>query len=253
MRSVIAGIIFLIPFLAVSGTEMDSLFRLSNELYMEGKYEDALMAYEKLEEEGYRSPVLYYNLGNAYFKTNRLAPAIWSYEKALLLDPGNEDIRYNIELVNTRLKDKINALPSIFLKRWFENLVASGGSNFWAIAGGLIFILMLVLLFYYFRSHSYLTKRSSFFAALLCFVIMILFIAFSFFQKRMLTDNPYAILYEPVVNVKSAPSATSTDLFVLHEGMKVEVLNEVHSYSQIRIPNGNRGWIPTEHLKMLSF
>lgn len=248
---VLVSLYFAYP--GVSGSEFDSLFQVANAHYTQASYEEAQVLYEQLAEEGYKVHALYYNLGNSYYKTNRLAQAVWAYERALLLNPGDDNIRYNLGLVNAQLKDDVQVLPVFFLKRWFYRLIQWRSSNFWAFWSLLFFVFAVGALFFYFYSSRVTLIRAAFFSSILLLLMSAFLLWFAFRQKQMLLHNPYAILYEPVVNVKSAPSQTSTDLFVLHEGIKVEVLNEVQAFSLIRLTDGNQGWLPSAFLQPVGF
>ncbi len=223
----------------------------ANQMYRNGEYQKAATMYERIAKNGYESPALYYNLGNANFKLRNLPASILNYERARRLLPHDDDIQYNLRLCNLRVVDKIDALPSLFFVEWwraFMNLFSSDG---WAMLGivslWLTVICGAVLTFL----QSNILRR----IVLLATMVGLLSSICSFIgvaqRSHPEQSEQVAIIFSPTVSVKSAPDAQATDLFVLHEGVKVELIDKVAEWNKIRLPDGKIGWILAEALQVI--
>ena len=133
MRKIVAIIaIFSIAFSAFASAD-DSLMRQGNTAYQNGDYELAIDCYQEIIQHGNEGAILYYNLGNAYFKAKQTPEALLWYERALRLDPSNEDIKHNIAYANLQITDKIEVLPELFIVRWWNGLSQSMTATAWAV------------------------------------------------------------------------------------------------------------------------
>jgi tetratricopeptide (TPR) repeat protein len=212
---------------------------------------EAIKLYEKIVDNGFESPSLYYNLGNAYFRNNENAEAILYYEKALKLAPNNADIKHNIEIVNNRLVDKVEKVPELFYKRWWKYLVNIMSVDAFATFNISLLTLALLLFALYIAIPALLLRKISFWSGLgLLFIFSIGLVAASQ-RNHYLENNHEAIVFEPTVNIKSSPDENSKDIFVLHEGTKVTLLDEVAEWQEIRISNGSIGWIKASDLRKI--
>ena len=218
--------------------------------YASEQYGAAIEIYESLLKNYGASAELYYNLGNSYYKTGRIAQAILNYERALLIKPGDGDIRFNLELARLQT-DKIEPLQEFFLKKWFraaQNLI---GVDAWAtvgIAGFLLFICCLVLFF--FSKWMYL-KKMGFYLGILLFVLVIAANLFGYNQKNELENRRAAIVFSPTVTAKSSPDNSGTDLFLLHEGTKVFIRNTLGDWKEIMLEDGHIGWIQKKDIVII--
>ncbi|MCK9220504.1 MAG: tetratricopeptide repeat protein [Bacteroidales bacterium] len=221
-----------------------TLIAKGNKAYAVGAYTDAAATYEKVVAMGLESPDLYYNLGNAYFKMNDFAKAILWYERAQRLEPGNEDIDFNLKVANNKIADKIEPLPELFYKRWFTGLVHSFSVDAWAWMGIIFLVLALSAGALYLISRILFLRKAGFWIGLilLFFSIFSLFLAWS--GNVFLKSDQEAIIFTPTITIKSSPDDKSTDLFVLHEGAKVQLLDNISGWYEIRIANGSVGWLP---------
>jgi len=226
-------------------TEMQNLLQQANQLYADNQYNAAIELYEKILQGNYESPALYFNLGNAYFKEGNIPAAILNYEKALKLDPTDNDIRYNLDLANSRIVDKIEPLPEFFMKTWWRNIRDLFSSDQWARAGLLLLILSLASAFVFFVSRSILARKISFWTGTFFIFMMLIAFVFSSSGYRHYNRSDSAIIFNPTVTVKSSPNDNSVDLFVIHEGTKVTISDQVEGWSEIRLANGNVGWVKT--------
>lgn len=217
--------------------------------YTKGFYSDAVVYYEKVLSMGFESAEVYYNLGNAYFKLNELAPAIYNYEKALMLKPGDEDILFNLKIANSRITDKIDVVPEFFFQRWWESFYNFFPTDTWAILSLVFLGLFLLALGIFLLSKRISYRKIGLWSA----VVLIVFASFSFAfawkgQQRQ-SEKRNGIIFEPAVVVKSSPDNASVDLFVLHEGTKVEIQDKLDNWVKIKIVNGNIGWFPVFMLR----
>jgi len=222
-----------------------------NTYYQQKKYNEAIDSYQKIIDKNYESATLYYNLGNAYFKNEENGKAILWYERALKLDPSNEDIQHNIAFVNQKLEDKIDVLPELFLHRWYVSMASSMTSNQWAIISIVIFILMLLSILSYLLVHISWVKSTSIFTLFFSLVIFIFSLLFSYRNSTFSEKHPEAIILKSVINGKSTPHDSGTDLFVIHEGLKVKITDQLNNWVEIKLPNGEKGWVNYSDLEKI--
>ncbi len=214
--------------------------------YAAGDYAGAAGLYEQVIAAGYESSELYFNLGNAYFKLNQIPSALLYYEKAALLDPRDENIRYNLELANSRIIDKIEPLPELFLRTWYRSARHLLSSDGWARLTILSFILFLAAAFLFLVSGSARIRRWAFWPGVGLLFIVFISLIFSIQNYRDYARSDTAIIFTPTVTVKSSPNDNSVDLFVVHEGTKVTITDRIDHWSEIRLANGNVGWLKTD-------
>jgi tetratricopeptide (TPR) repeat protein len=227
------------------------LIKQGNEAYSRGEFSYAIELYEQVIDAGLEAPELYYNLGNAYFRENQLGPAILNYERALRLRPNDESVRHNLEVANNRIIDLIEPVPVIFYERWWQQFLSLMSMDEWAIAGIISLVLFLVMLSVYFFSRTSGVKKWAFGLSLLLFIVT--FTTFSAAQKQYqrLFLHPEAIVFVPRVTAKSAPGDASPDLFVIHEGSKVKITDELGEWYEVRLANGNVGWVKKQSLEVI--
>ena len=240
------GFLILALMVSVAGMaqDADNRFKEANDAYNEGNFEQALTGYNTIEAEGLESAALYYNMGNTYYKMKDFPHAILYYEKALKLDPSDEDIRVNLEIANLAVVDKINPIPQSFLARWRNILRSSFSADGWAWLSVAFFALLLTCLFAFLMSRRMGLRKLGFFVGLVALVCLAFSVVFAFESQRALSRHDEAIVMTPTVTAKSSPSDQSVDLFVLHEGTKVRVLDSARDWNKIRIADGSVGWLP---------
>lgn len=220
-------------------------FAKANFYYNESRYDTALVIYEKIMEDGYVSAPLLYNIGNTYFKMRNFPMAILNYEKALKLEPNNDDIKQNLAIANTLITDKIEPMPVFFLTRWWRNTGNLLSANGWAKASLEFFGLFLLILFIYLTARTKRTRKTTFFTGILTLVIFICCVIFASQKHKYINEHNEAIVMTPTITVKSAPSSSGVDLFVLHEGTKVEIIDNTGNWDKIKIADGSVGWMPS--------
>jgi tetratricopeptide (TPR) repeat protein len=221
------------------------------EYYTSANYKDALKEWTDIYNTGYRSASLDFNIANAYFKLGNVPGAILFYERALLLKPADDDINYNLQIARTMVVDKFEEIPELFFVRWFDFLSLLLSSNVWAVLSILTFIMVLICLSIYIYSSRYRLKVLGFWIALLLFIISASTLAFTVRNKSLVFDSHKAVIFAPIVNGKSSPDSSGTDLFVLHEGSKVTLEDSVGEWYEIKLSDGNKGWVPSNTLTII--
>ncbi|NJD22893.1 MAG: tetratricopeptide repeat protein [Melioribacter sp.] len=214
-----------------------------NKFYQEGQFELAVQTYQKILGQGFESGAVYYNLGNAYFKSGKLGYAIYSYEKGLKLEPNDEDLSYNLRIAQARTFDKITELPKLFIIAWWEGLVTSFGVSAWSLIVILIFwILLISFAVYYFSRNSRLQRISFLSSSISLAVLIVAVVLLSARVNREATTNS-GILLQQTYSVKVSPDLKGSDAFVIHEGIKFSIEDHVNDWVKIRLVDGKIGWI----------
>lgn len=236
---------------AVSLFAQESAIKEAEAAYMQEDYAKAIQVYESILQSYGPSPQIYYNLGNAYYKSGEIASSILNYERALLLEPGDGDIRFNLNIAKQRTTDRIEPIGHFFLVDWFESIQNKFSINTWGTIGIVGFILFIFCLILFFFSKWLRLKKIGFYTGLSMLVIVFLANVFAANQKHDLTNRAGAIVFTPTVTVKSTPDVSGTDLFVIHEGTKVAVRNILGAWSEIELEDGNVGWLPSKDIKKI--
>lgn len=219
--------------------------------YMRNDHASAIQIYESLLTKG-EAAEIYYNLGNSYYKTDDIAKAILNYERALLLQPGNADVRANLEIARSKTIDKVVSVPDIFFVTWTKSLINCLSVDAWAKLGVAFFILLLVSFSLFFFSKQIVWKKSGFIAGIVFLIFVVLSNVFASEQKTELMNRNNAIILSPSVTVRSTPSESGTSLFVLHEGHKIEIKdNSMREWKEIRLEDGKVGWVPASAIEVI--
>ena len=226
-------------------------FQQANEAYSKGDFQAAAGLYEELLKASGASATVYYNLGNSYYKLNRIAPSILNYERALLLEPGNADIRFNLEIAKLKAVDKIEPVGNFFLTEWFSDVQNLLGTDAWSNLSIVCFILLIACLFLFFFSRRILLKKLGFYAGIALLVGVVFGNIFAYNQKKKLSLRKEAIIFAPTTTIKSSPDNSGTDLFILHEGTKVKLKNTLSGWNEIETADGNVGWIKNSELEVI--
>lgn len=226
-------------------TIQNQQFERANFYYNEARYDTAVIIYKGILDDGYVSAPLLYNIGNAYFKMREYPLAILYYEKALKIEPNNEDIQQNLAIANAMITDKIEPMPEFFLRKLWRNIGNIFTANEWAIWSLLLIALVLTVLFLYLTAHTRGMKKGMFFTGILLILLALCSIIFASQKYRYIYEHSEAIIMMPTITVKSSPTSSGTDLFVLHEGTKVKVLDDTDNWNKIKIADGSVGWLPS--------
>jgi len=228
------------------------LFKQANDFYAKNEFQKAIALYEKVEATGMVSAELYYNIGNAYYKNNEIGKAILNYERAKKINPEDEDINFNFKLANQKTEDKIEAAPTLFLSQWKTGIVDLMSEKAWSITTILFFSVSLILLFLFFYFQHSLLKKIGFFLGLIMLVLSVFAFVFAKSSYHAIAYSNDAIIIAPSVTVYGSPNEKGTKLFVLHEGVKVAITeSETSDWIEIKIANGNVGWIQSNKLEKI--
>jgi len=227
------------------------LFEQANELYRSDKYSEAIAFYEKIEAQGKVSSELYFNLGNSYYKINKVAPSIYNYEKALQLNPLNADAVANLVFAKRMSIDTIEELPKTVLQKIEDNYIQQLSYNQWAIISVAFSILMATFFLFFYFSHTPGRKRVYFVTSILSMLLLVVALVFSVKGYATSKNTIEAIIFTEKVTVKNAPTDNSEAIFELHEGTKVFVLDGVDIWKKIKLADGKTGWVSKGSLKEL--
>lgn len=225
----------------------------ADELYKKEKYTEAASAYEALlkGKDGV-SAALYYNLGNTYYKLDNIPLAILNYERALLIEPGDGDIRANLALARGKTVDKVTPPSEMFFVTWWHGFCNSMSAYSWCILAISCFVLMLVGILLYMFAPQLLVRKIGVYGAMVLLVLVVLFNFTAYSQNEAFSNRKSAIVLAPAVSVKSSPTDSSTDLFVIHEGSKVEILDaSMKQWKEVKFEEGKQGWIPASALEVI--
>ncbi len=229
----------------------DSLFVQANKLYQVEKYDEALAIYKEIENSNVQSDDLYYNMANAYYKTNQVAPSIYYYEKALLLNPTHEDAKYNLSFAKRMTIDNIEALPKSIGQKFSKSVIHKFNYNTWAYSAVAFSFLFAILFLLYHFSYSSVNKRFYFLSSILSVFFIIITVLFAYNNYNHIKSYKTAIIFAQQSDVKSAPTSASEISFELHEGTKVELLESLDGWNKIKIADGKVGWIESSNIKEL--
>ncbi len=229
----------------------ETLFDNATSLYNDGKYEEATENYLAILDRGLHSAAVYYNLGNSYYKLNRIPESIYYYEKALQLSPDDQDVKNNLAFARNMTIDAIEPLPQTGLSRFWNNLTGNFHYNTWAgIAIALAFLTAIFFLCYYYLSSS-VKKRIFFVASIAAVACLTGSVYIAYFQFHKNTNTKFAIVFAKESQVKSEPNSRSEQAFLLHSGTKVQILETLDDWKHIKLADGKTGWLPREDVKEL--
>ncbi|WP_333693389.1 tetratricopeptide repeat protein [Flavobacterium sp.] len=228
-----------------------SVFDKGNDHYRKGNYQEAINAYESIIKGKKESCDLYFNLANSYYKLNQIAPAIYYYEKALLISPNDKDILNNLKFAKNSTIDDIKEVQKVGFERALRNFTESVHYNTWGyISVGLAVLFLMFFIGYYFSQTS-LIKRIFFLGMFVIPFLIVAAVGAAIFEKNLYESERPAIVFAEVVSVKNEPRENATDAFILHEGTKVFVLETVDNWKKIELTDETEGWISSEAIKEL--
>ena len=234
--------------LAVTGPVWSSsdpalLLEQGNKLYADEKYSEAVATYLKASDAGFAAPELFYNLGNAYYKSGDYPNAILFYERALKLAPADADIAYNLKIANLHTVDKIEPLPKVFYEKWIDSFLYGAPVDGRAWTSIVMLWVLVILVALYLFSSLVWVRKAAFSGAAVVLVITLFTLGVTWKQHSHFSSEKEAVVFSESVYIKSSPDDKSANLFMLHSGTKVQVLDELKDWKKIRIANGNEGWI----------
>jgi tetratricopeptide (TPR) repeat protein len=218
----------------------------ASQAYKNQHFDKAAQFYEQVISHGMVSADLHYNVANAWYKQGMVSKAILHYEKALKYNPAHEDARFNLLMANSLITDRIEPAEVPFYKKWYKNLWQSMSLNGWAITSIILFALILASILIFVFSRSIFIKKLIVPIGFLALVLMILSLTLGGEARNYMEDTHKAIIFEPTLNVKSSPDESGTNLFTIHEGLRVEIRQHLGEWSEIEIADGRVGWVPSE-------
>lgn len=238
-------------FVSFVNAQNDALFDSGTEAYNQGDYNKAIESYLNILENGEHSAELYYNLGNSYYKLNQIAPSIYYYEKALLLKPNDPEIINNLGYAQNMTLDAIETMPETGLSKIYSTVVSVLSFDQWGYVAVILMMLFVILYiaFYYLKYAT--QKRIAFISGMLCLLLAITAAIIAFMSYGDFKADQPAIVFSDEVIIKSEPNARSQEVFRLHEGTKLNVVEEFNDWKKIRIVDGQTGWLASENIKLL--
>lgn len=229
----------------------ESIFNKATAAYNQGKYEEAISYYEEILKGGKHSAALYFNLGNAHYKKNEIAPSIYYYEKALLLKPDDPEIQNNLRFARNMTLDAITPLPQTDLQRYYRGLLYAFSLDGWAFAG-IFFVLFFVGAYLLFLgSNTPNKKRIGLISSLVSLMLAVVCTGLAYLQYQAYRKDQPAIIFASEIPVRSEPNERSSSAFLLHEGTRVQVLDSLDQWRKIELADGQNGWIPSESMRLL--
>ena len=220
--------------------------------YIQGDYLTAIGIYESIIENQGVNATLYMNLGNCWLKRDEVAKAILNYERAYLIDPSDPDIRFNLELARTKTVDKVNPVNQLFIVVWFKKMLSLLDVDGWAVLTVIMFAMAIILTGIFLLSRKTGARKISFSFSAFFLLLSILSFIFATTQMGNIRNRDTAIIMSPSVTVKSTPSSGGTDLFIIHEGRKVKILDSsMKEWVEIRLEDGNTGWVPVNVMEII--
>jgi tetratricopeptide (TPR) repeat protein len=243
---IIAVLLIVISNLSVFAQEEENLqlWEKANAYYTTEDYQQAVSYYEQILATGQESARLYFNLGNAYYKLGDINMALLNFERAKILAPNNKDIAFNLDMANQFVVTSIEPLPVPFFLRWRTSVINMYSSDTWSYISISAFIVFLILLGLFIFSRIVAVRRISFLSGIFILIFSGFTFSFAAKQKKKIVERNSAIVFCPRVTVKSSPSQTGTDLFLIYEGIKVEITDSINTWKEIKLADGNEGWLP---------
>jgi tetratricopeptide (TPR) repeat protein len=229
----------------------NNLLKKANELYAQKDYNGAIQQYEMVKQIQGESAELYYNLGNAYYRTGDMAHAILNYNRALLLKPDYDDAQFNLKIVQRKIVDNVDVTSAFFLVEWFDDFGDLLSSDGWAVLSVIFFIIVLASILFYIFARYKLIRQISLSTGVLAIVIAFLSIVYSFKQSNKVDNCTDGIIMTGSVTSKDSPTLTGKDMFVLHTGTKVTIKNTISGWVEIELPDGNSGFIPANDIEKI--
>lgn len=229
----------------------EELWQAGNTAYSAGDYIRAAELYTAITDKGLYSAPLYYNLANALFKSGETGGAILYYNRALHLSPGDEDIRHNLEYAERSTKDKIEEIPEFFLVSWAKKVRSTMSCTAWTVISLLLFAATLASCLVYLLSQRIAMRKAGFYGMAAALLLCIATTLMAWSERNMLVERNEAVVMSSSLSVKSSPDKSATDLFVLHEGTVVTIGSTVDGWAEVRIADGNKGWVEIERIERI--
>ena len=236
---------------SVNADNNHSLLDSASVAYSKGEFSKAAKFYEMVLSSGKEAPEVYFNLGNAYYKSNNIARAILNYERAIKLDPNNEDFNFNLKLANQRIEDKIDEAPRMFLAQWKNSLVGLMTEKGWSQLCIVLVLFSLALFALFIATQQRVLKQLGFYGGAVLFILSISIFFIAKHKYNLTINGNEAVITASSITVTGSPNEKGTKLFIIHEGTKVNITQEDSEWTEIKIANGNTGWIKRTQLERI--
>ncbi|MDD2634281.1 MAG: SH3 domain-containing protein [Bacteroidales bacterium] len=246
----LSGFICMIAATNIYATDINSLQDSAANYYNNAQYSEALVFYDSIYNLNYSSADLFLNMGNCYYQIGDIPSSIYYYELSLNLDPANENTKHNLKIVNTKIETKAEDLPVTFYKRWFTSIISVMSADAWGLLAIFLFIFGLGMLALYFFSFKLSLRKTGFILAIISIIFASCSVAFSINLAKKVSNNNYAIVFDKGL-VKSSPNNESNNLFEISKGLKVEIIDSLNLWYNIKLSDGKQGWIEAENLQRL--
>ena len=252
MKRITIYIVALLTALSVSASPIsEERWDTGNKAYIEGNYDKAIEEYHAILEDGEYSMKLYYNLANAYFKVGAISKSILYYNKALRVDPSQEDARHNLTLAEKRITDNVAEESEFFLAKWMRGLRNTMSCTAWSVLSLVSFASLLAFALLFLLASRISLRKTGFYCALVALLLFVATISFAISSRNDMLTHDQAIILSSSISTKSSPDRSATELFVLHEGTKVRVVSEHNGWSEVVLADGKKGWIENIHIERI--
>ena len=242
-RSSFAALLLVLISFTMFGQSIEESMQIAGDKYRNGQFDQAIEIYVRLMNEGYEGTTLYFNLANSYYRIGQLGQAILNYERALRLSPSDEDVKHNLAFANLSTVDRIQPLPTFFLFEWWESILASLTVNGWTYLVYIFFILLIVLIVIYFFAKTTFQQKLILFSGLGMLAIFVMLFSLLIVKINREENVIEGVIIGQSITVKTSPDIKSTDIFVIHEGLKVNLEDKLDNWVKIRLADGKVGWI----------
>lgn len=251
MRKFIIYTVLLFVSVVAKAAELTSLehWESGNKAYVAGDYNKAIEEYNAILDGGEYSLELYYNIANAYFKADNLGKAILYYNKALRIDPSQEDILHNLSFAEARTKDKVADAPEFFLNSWMRSMRNTMDCTAWSILSLVSIGLLLACVVIFLLASRIGVRKCGFYGALCAIILVIATTSFAISSRNEILEHEEAVIMASAISIKSSPDSSSTDLFVLHEGSKVRVVSMMDDWCEVALADGRKGWVEKKNVE----
>ncbi|MCK0123384.1 tetratricopeptide repeat protein [Gelidibacter sp. F2691] len=245
--------VYILTFLmgSLGFAQNEALFEQANKLYNDGDFEQSISKYEAILETGEHSAAVYFNLGNAHYKLNHIAPSIYYYEKALKLAPNDQEIKNNIAFARNMTIDAIDKAPELGFSKFTKKITNWLTFDTWAVVSVVFMLLFVVLYLVFYFTYESAKKRMAFVAAMSFLILAVSAVGLAFANYNLVKNDHPAIVFAKESQVKSEPNLRSTEAFKLHEGTKVHIIDTLNNWKKIKLADGKTGWIPKDAIKAI--
>jgi len=249
IKSPFAAILLILISFTVFGQSVEESIQKAGDYYRNGQFDEAIEIYEQLLNEGFEGTSLYYNLANSYYRIGKSGEAILNYERALKLSPSDEDVKHNLAFANLSTIDRIQPLPTFFLFQWWESILALLTINGWTYLVYIIFILLIIAIVVYFFAKTIFQQKLILFSGLGILTVFLIVLSLLIVKINREENVISGVVIEQSVTVKTSPDEQSTDAFVIHEGLKVNLEDRLDDWVKVRLADGKIGWLLQENIE----